>query len=98
MAILAAFNSEEVEVVGISTIFGNVKTNTATDNAFILLNLAGRTEVGAGCCLRWGGALRSQVTAASRYTSVGGSMTCFAGTCGRGRLHIAEGPDKGAHS
>ena len=54
MAILAAFNSEEVELVGISTIFGNVKTNTATDNAFILLNLAGRTEVGAGCCLSGG--------------------------------------------
>jgi inosine-uridine nucleoside N-ribohydrolase len=45
MAILAAFNSEEVEVIGITTIFGNVKTSTATDNAFILLSLAGCPEV-----------------------------------------------------
>ena len=45
MAILAALNSEEVEVIGITTIFGNVKTSTATDNAFILLNLAGKGEV-----------------------------------------------------
>ena len=45
MAILAALNSDEVEVIGITTIFGNVKTSTATDNAFILLNLAGKGEV-----------------------------------------------------
>lgn len=45
MAILAALNSDEVEVIGITTIFGNVKTCTATDNAFILLNLAGKGEV-----------------------------------------------------
>ena len=44
MAILAAFNSPEVEVVGLTTIFGNVRTAQATQNAFVLLNLVGHPE------------------------------------------------------
>ena len=45
MAICAAFNSPEVEIVGLTTIFGNVLTPTATTNAFILLKLVGEGQV-----------------------------------------------------
>ncbi|KAK9815788.1 hypothetical protein WJX72_009484 [[Myrmecia] bisecta] len=46
MAILAAFNSpKEVEVIGLTTIFGNVQTATATGNALVLRELAGRPQV-----------------------------------------------------
>ena len=45
MAILAAFNSPEVEVVGLTTVFGNVYTQTATRNAFKILQLAEATQV-----------------------------------------------------
>lgn len=37
MAILAAFNSPEVEVVGIKTMYGNVRTELATQNALRLV-------------------------------------------------------------
>ena len=45
MAILAAFNSPEVEVIGLTTIFGNVPTRMATRNAILLRELAGRGDV-----------------------------------------------------
>jgi uridine nucleosidase len=45
MAILAAFNSPEVEVIGLTTIFGNVPTRLATRNAILLRELAGRRDV-----------------------------------------------------
>lgn len=45
MAILAAFNSPEVEILGLTTIFGNVRTPMATQNAFILLQLAQQEQV-----------------------------------------------------
>eukprot|EP00884_Botryococcus_braunii_P001183 jgi/Botrbrau1/11065/Bobra.0302s0007.2 len=45
MAILAALNSPEVEIIGLTTIFGNVTTDRATKNAFILLDLAGRPDI-----------------------------------------------------
>lgn len=45
MAILAAFNSPEVEVIGLTTLFGNVRTPTATSNAVFLRELAGRHDV-----------------------------------------------------
>ena len=45
MAILAAFNSPEVEVIGLTTLFGNVRTPTATANAVFLRELAGRHDV-----------------------------------------------------
>jgi len=45
MAIACAFNSPEVDVIGLTTIFGNVHTAKATENAFFLLDLAGRKEV-----------------------------------------------------
>jgi uridine nucleosidase len=45
MAILLAFQSPELEVVGLTTIFGNVHTQLATQNALRLTELAGRPEV-----------------------------------------------------
>jgi len=45
MAILFAFLSPEVEVVGLTTIFGNVYTPQATQNALRLAEFAGRPDV-----------------------------------------------------
>lgn len=45
MALACAFSSPEVEVIGLTTIFGNVHTHKATENAFFLLQLAGHAEV-----------------------------------------------------
>lgn len=45
MAILSAFNSPEVEIVGLTTLFGNVPTSMATKNALHLTQLAGRTDI-----------------------------------------------------
>lgn len=45
MAILSAFNSEEVEILGLTTIYGNVPTDMATRNAIFLKNRAGRPDV-----------------------------------------------------
>jgi inosine-uridine nucleoside N-ribohydrolase len=45
MAILFAFKSPEIEVVGLTTIFGNVYTNLATQNALRLVELAGHPDV-----------------------------------------------------
>ena len=45
MAIAAAFNSPEVDIIGFTTIFGNVLTPTATANCFVLLKLAGQEQV-----------------------------------------------------
>ncbi|MDQ3250434.1 MAG: nucleoside hydrolase [Chloroflexota bacterium] len=45
MAILFALNSPELEIVGLTTIFGNVWTQTGTHNALRLLEFAGRSEI-----------------------------------------------------
>lgn len=45
MAILAAFNSPDVEIVGFTTLFGNVRTPQATANAIVLRELAEREDV-----------------------------------------------------
>ena len=45
MAILAAFNSPEVEVIGLTSLFGNVRTPMATANAVFLRELADRHDV-----------------------------------------------------
>lgn len=45
MAILFAFQSPEIEVVGLTTIFGNVHTPLATQNALRLVEFAGRSDV-----------------------------------------------------
>jgi uridine nucleosidase len=45
MAIFLALASPELEVIGLTTIFGNVHTELATTNALHLLEIAGRTEI-----------------------------------------------------
>lgn len=45
MAILMAFRSPEVEIIGLTTVFGNVPTDLATKNALHLLELIGREDV-----------------------------------------------------
>ena len=49
LAIIAAFASPELEIIGLTTTFGNVHTPTATKNAFVLLDLLGvRVPVAQG--------------------------------------------------
>lgn len=45
MAIFFALRSSEIEVVGLTTIFGNVDVDLATVNALRILEIAGRTDV-----------------------------------------------------
>nr|CAD1838573.1 unnamed protein product [Ananas comosus var. bracteatus] len=45
MTILMAFQAKEIEVIGLTTIFGNVSTEDATRNALLLCEIAGHTEV-----------------------------------------------------
>lgn len=45
MAILLALKSPELELVGLTTIFGNVHTDLATENALRLIELAGRADI-----------------------------------------------------
>ncbi|XP_042967635.1 probable uridine nucleosidase 2 isoform X1 [Carya illinoinensis] len=45
MAIFLALRSPEVELIGLTTVFGNVYTTLATRNALHLLEVAGRTDI-----------------------------------------------------
>ncbi|KAK9156708.1 hypothetical protein Scep_003282 [Stephania cephalantha] len=45
MAIFMAFQSPEIEVIGLTTIFGNVATKDATHNALLLCEIAERPDV-----------------------------------------------------
>lgn len=45
MAILMAFQTPEIDVIGLTTIFGNVSTVDATRNALLLCEVAGRPDV-----------------------------------------------------
>lgn len=45
MAIVLLFNSPEVEVIGLTTVFGNVPTKISTQNALYLCELAGRKDI-----------------------------------------------------
>ncbi|XP_059624952.1 uridine nucleosidase 1-like [Cornus florida] len=45
IAILMAFQSPELEILGLTTVFGNVFTEDATRNALILCEIAGRPDV-----------------------------------------------------
>lgn len=45
MAIFMALRSPELDVIGLTTIFGNVETHLATSNALRLLEIAGRTDI-----------------------------------------------------
>jgi len=44
MAILAAFNWPDVEVIGLTTLFGNVPTRMATRNAIVIRELAAQHD------------------------------------------------------
>ena len=51
LAIIAAFASPELEIIGLTTTFGNVHTPTATKNALVLIDLLGvRVPVAQGSC------------------------------------------------
>ncbi|XP_020592748.1 probable uridine nucleosidase 1 [Phalaenopsis equestris] len=45
MTILMAFQTPEIDVIGLTTIFGNVSTVDATRNALLLCEVAGRSDV-----------------------------------------------------
>ncbi|XP_049398377.1 probable uridine nucleosidase 2 isoform X3 [Solanum stenotomum] len=45
IAIFVALQSPEIEVIGLTTIFGNVHTTLSTRNALHLLEIAGRTDI-----------------------------------------------------
>ncbi|OAE21743.1 hypothetical protein AXG93_1618s1080 [Marchantia polymorpha subsp. ruderalis] len=45
MAILLAFESPELDIIGITTTFGNVRTTMATNNALHLCELGGRDDI-----------------------------------------------------
>lgn len=45
MAIFYALHAPEVELIGLTTVFGNVHTETATTNALRLLEIDGRMEI-----------------------------------------------------
>ena len=45
LAIFVALNSPELEVLGLTTVFGNAVTTTCTENALRLLEIAQRTDV-----------------------------------------------------
>jgi inosine-uridine nucleoside N-ribohydrolase len=45
MAIFLALASPELDVIGLTTIFGNVHTELATTNALRLLEIAGRPDL-----------------------------------------------------
>ncbi|XP_068662215.1 probable uridine nucleosidase 1 [Aristolochia californica] len=45
MAILMAFQTPELEILGLTTVYGNVSTEDATRNALLLCEIAGRPDV-----------------------------------------------------
>lgn len=47
MAILSAFNCDEVQVVGLTTLFGNVPVAMATDNAVLLRHIVSEHDPSA---------------------------------------------------
>ena len=72
MAILAAFNSPDVQVVGLTSIYGKVPTRMATSNAVFLRELAGRPDVSPppGQCARLVGSRSAR--SASAWSSAAG--------------------------
>ena len=45
MAIFFALESPELDVIGLTTVFGNAHVETCTTNALLLLEIAGRTDI-----------------------------------------------------
>ncbi len=64
LAIFVALNSPELQVLGLTTIFGNAETTTCTENALRLLEIAERTDipVAEGSHLPLNGNLRGAAT------------------------------------
>ena len=60
LAIFVALNSPELDVLGLTTVFGNATTSTCTENALRLLEIAKRTDipVAEGAHLPLNGTLR----------------------------------------
>eukprot|EP00892_Ulva_mutabilis_P009664 jgi/Ulvmu1/706/UM010_0078.1 len=68
MAILAAFNCSEVQVIGLTTLFGNVPVEMATDNAMLLRHIvsahddnASTVPVCPGSCTSFMGGERHRI-------------------------------------
>ena len=99
MAILAAFNSPEVEVIGLTTIYGNVPTEMATRNALHLLRLAGKKEVRQRGMRRRVVARRGArpLQPCLNPRRLARILCSVADPCGPRRDHLARGRDKGAH-
>ncbi|NQT60497.1 MAG: nucleoside hydrolase [Bacteroidetes bacterium] len=45
MAIYSALRSPQIDIIGLTTIFGNVDVDLATENALRILEIAGRTDI-----------------------------------------------------
>uniref|UniRef100_A0A7C8YVL9 Inosine/uridine-preferring nucleoside hydrolase domain-containing protein n=1 Tax=Opuntia streptacantha TaxID=393608 RepID=A0A7C8YVL9_OPUST len=45
MTILMAFQTQELHIIGLTTVFGNVSAEDATRNALLLCEIAGRPDV-----------------------------------------------------
>jgi len=83
MAIFFALSSPELEVIGLTTVFGNVQVDLATTNALRLLEIAGRTDIPVAT-----GAANSLV---GDYAD---PPTFIHGDDGQGNVHLP--PPKGA--
>ena len=63
MAIFFALQSPELDVIGLTTVFGNVTTDLATTNALRLLDIAGRSDIPVArgatdpLCFKFGGSV-----------------------------------------
>lgn len=79
MAIFFALCSPELEVVGLTTIFGNVHTALATQNALRLLEIAGRTDIPVA---------RGAVDALTRPFE--GPVPYVHGMDGQGEIHLPD--------
>jgi inosine-uridine nucleoside N-ribohydrolase len=77
MAIFLALRSPELEVIGLTTIFGNVHTDLATTNALRLLEIASRADIPV--------APGAQTPLARAY---GGPVPFIHGEDGQGNVHL----------
>ncbi len=85
MAIYLALASPELDVVGLTTVFGNVDVELATTNALRLLEIAGRQDIPV--------AAGAAAPIASDYP---GAIPHIHGDDGQGNTHLAP-PDTSAH-
>lgn len=81
MAIFYALSSPELEVVALTTIFGNATTETSTYNALALLALAGRSDIPV-----------ARGSDAPLVATYGGPVAFVHGADGQGNAGIAASP------